>query len=403
MNRINLLAFLLITLTGASIGANSEFLFKEGREPLKDRQNYCHYILSSQTPREELPRFHSTVVNSIFYPGLTEELFEHVWNQPHRLNSYRDRRLSYTHLPDPLSRHVSEKEGEILTRLRQIQSSVQLLTNQKEKLVRDPASEVQTWKLQSEIPHQLDHLRREAIRLRLQLDSLQKREFTEQELFEAYLETSSHHLLEGEKLPSLGMELRYQSSLWGDKITLHPVWVEKESAEWKVKPATLQAVFEFSGSMISPELRKAFHQQELPPSFSLYAEVTRLPLETGEDTLQPTQSQLENTEWKYIAAGRLILVGPSSLNRWEGLDPVENQWATTSTHLAVQASLDLGCLHNQTHWQERLETYYRPLIEPEGQPLHAYKHVDPRSLKTFQLLKHFSEPENVASGMSWIE
>lgn len=293
-------------------------------------------------------------------------------------------------MPEFLIHHLSETEGELQTKLKQLNHSTALLKNQKLRLKRQPASKVHSWKTENEIPNQIEHIRREEIRLRLKLDSLQKRQFSELEMFRLYV-AARNRTSKKSSLPTLATSIELETSVFGDKIHLRPLWIYPSSnpKEWIVKHASSEALLSFSGSMITDDLRQAFNNKTLPQSFSLYAEFVRFPLNTGEQNIQPTNSQLATTQYKYVTPHQLVLSGASAFNRWNEVNTDSHNFlATSSTHLAVQASLDLGCL-KQTHWTHKVENTYEPLLKMSNEDEdHSFQHVDPRSLKALSLLKN---------------
>lgn len=284
---------------------------------------------------------------------------------------------------------MAEQENEILSKLRQLNQTLALLRSQKQKLSRSPASKVKRWKTENEIPNQVEQIRKESIRLRLQLDSLKQRHFSELEFFETYVD-AYHNQPKNSDLPELGIELELNSHFFGHQILVRPVWILKRDnvENWLVKPASNEAFLKLSGDMIPKDLIQAYQNKQPPKSFSLYSELVHFPLNTGEQNIQPTQAQLSSTQFYFTSNSSLILISPSALNRWSELSTDAHDFnATTSTHLAVQASLDLGCLES-SHWKNKVADVYAPMISPHSPDhLENFEHVDPRSLKALSLLK----------------
>jgi hypothetical protein len=97
--------------------------------------------------------------------------------------------------------------------------------------------------------------------------------------------------------------------------------------------------------MVTADLKEAFTRQRLPASFKIYSQLLRRA--PTEETPPFEAGDLESTQWKFLSPDRLVLLGPASLNRWaEPLRGRSSSLSTASTHIAVQAVLDLACLQN---------------------------------------------------------
>ncbi|MCB0411870.1 MAG: hypothetical protein KDD22_05050 [Bdellovibrionales bacterium] len=305
MRKFNLVSFIIIVFSATSIGANSFYRFLEGKEPLNNRSHFCEYRQRQLQGKYDLRL-----------------------NNDGPLAAYLDKRFTVQNLPEPMEGYFLEREEELENEIQQVQTSLEILKIQNKEFLSSDSARIRNWRsnTKTQFEDQVAALQRKFSRKHLELATLKKREFNEEELQAAYEEVWRKADID-HQLPLLGLQIQLKDSTlpWKDEVLLRPVWIQTKKKRWRVQPAINEPLLAFSGSMLTPELKMSFetHKMEWAPG------IAREP--SSEEFRLPAS-------WAFSSQNSLIFLRPKPKLVKDPGPP-----SLSSSHPLVQAALDLNC------------------------------------------------------------
>ena len=396
MLRLKASAFTLITFIGVSIGANNMTRIQQGQRPLDNRAEYCEWINASNQIGSK-PRFYPTASQGVLYPTIAEEAYGRLWNLFQKLKPYRNKKVSFTYLPQPVRNEINKTLIEHQKKLSQIKKTLSLLI-QKAYELRNNRSEdreeyrYQQWKLNKEFPDQIAHLNAKRSELetiiadlkQTRMDNLQAYRFFRQAFFE-----DIH--IKKIKIPFLALEMEYHPGLFRESVNLYPIWVEGD----QITRASKEPYFSVSGNMVPSDFGRSLKDGQLPKLFHLHHHLMRTPPVSGGGNSRQARPQTQKhllAEVQLLSKYRLLIKGTPYSNRQPAAtqgDKLDDLFTSTS-NLAVDGLLDLGCMQS-SRWAEKLiRDTERFLADPQLK--NTYSRVDPQSLQVLETLKALNSP-----------
>lgn len=338
--------------------------YERGLKPLSNRAEYCAWIsldeknssISSAPPKAFAPQVDKGD------PGLTlaEDVQNQLWAVGTKLRPYRNKKIKFTYFPKPMEETIAKKQFRTEMKLKRINSTREILLSEMSELSKGLNREVQRrsyekWKLQYELPQQLARLEVEKRASEESLQSFQERSFSDAEVYELLRETYSIDVESGEtNIPFLAVEIELINGFFAKEVRLYPFWVEGHSRN----RASSEPYFSLSGSMVPSHLSEAFKEKAKPPIYRSYVNLLGETFWSQSSVRLPANQELEASKiarTEYIDDHHILVFGFPSSNRLpeQGEDDFIGRHFTSSSNFAIDAWLDLACVHDSP-WAKKL-------------------------------------------------
>ena len=322
--QLQIIAFLLVMLSGIQLGANNHEGYRTGERTLNNKYDFCRYQNKSFEDQILFPAIDENVMTSKARDRQLGD-FNRIRLTQQNLLPYLNVSVEFHSVPKTWDNFITTKLIQLQYQRGQFESQISsirrsIASEEKSSNTVDPYS---VWKLEDQLPLQIKSIEDELRVVNYQIRKLETKTFSGSFLFELALEMEAEN-----KLPTLGLEVIREISTLKDEYAVYPTW--KTNSGWQ--RASHNPWLRVSSEFLDEETKKDLSSKRIPHLLARYT--------TAAKHFVPTEkSPIPHFQW--LSPSHFVLTG----NEASGILPTTKSIPMTfPTDLGVLSIFDFACI-----------------------------------------------------------